>query len=115
MAEFMLLFRGGAATAAPSPEQMQASIQKWADWITGIAKEGKLVGSQPLQAGGKQVKGPKKVVTDGPFAEGKEIVGGYLICKADSLDEAVKISHGCPILENEDGIVEVREIREMPR
>ena len=53
------------------------------------------------------------MVTDGPFMEGKEMVGGYLICKADSLEEAVEISKGCPILEYESGIVEVREIQEL--
>ena len=55
--------------------------------------------------------GNKKVISDGPFMEGKEMVGGYLICKANTIDEAVEISKGCPLLEYEDGIVEVREIQ----
>jgi hypothetical protein len=64
-----------------------------------------------LGAGGKLITGTKKVVTDGPYIEGKEIVGGYLICKAKNFDEAVEISRGCPILEFDNGVVEVREIQ----
>ncbi|MBD0332181.1 MAG: hypothetical protein ICV66_05960, partial [Chitinophagaceae bacterium] len=74
---------------------------------------GKFVGAQPLNASGKTVTGNKKVISDGPFMEGKEMVGGYLICKADDYDEAIEISKGCPILEFEDGVVEVREIQEL--
>jgi hypothetical protein len=78
-----------------------------------LGKQGKFVGAQPLNKTGKKVIGNKKLVTDGPFMEGKEMVGGYLICKADSYDEAIEISKDCPILEFETGIVEVREIQEL--
>jgi RNA polymerase sigma factor (sigma-70 family) len=57
--------------------------------------------------------GTKKIITDGSFMEGKEMVGGYLMCKAGDYDEAVEISKGCPILEFEDGLVEIREIHEI--
>jgi hypothetical protein len=114
MSEFILLFRGGDThTAQQSPEKWQAHMQKWMQWMDGLQKEGKFVGAQPLHQTGKTLKGSKKVVTDGPFPEGKEIVGGYLICKADTYDQAVEIAKGCPILEFDDGIVEVREVREL--
>lgn len=114
MKEYLFLFRGGTnGTAQQSAEQMQAEMQKWMDWMGDLAKKEKLVGAQPLEKSGKNIAGKKKVVTDGPFMEGKEMVGGYLICKADTYDEAVDMAKGCPLLELEDGHVEVREIREM--
>jgi len=115
MAEYLLLFRGGdsARTAdQQSPEKWQAHMQKWMQWMSELTEQGKFVGAQPLKVAGSVVTGSKKVVTDGPFVEGKEMVGGYLICKAGSLEEAVEISKGCPVLEH-DGSVEVREISEL--
>lgn len=79
----------------------------------GLAEQGIFGGAQPLDGTGKQVTGTKKVLTDGPFMEGKEMVGGYLICKADTYNEAVSIANGCPILEFDDGMVEVREIKRL--
>ena len=115
MAEYLLLFRGGDAARAEmqkSPEQSQAHMQKWVQWMGELSKKGKFVGAQPLKVAGKQIKGNRKIVTDGPFVEGKEMVGGYLICKADTIEEAVEISKDCPVLEH-DGVVEVREIGEL--
>jgi hypothetical protein len=113
MSEYLLLFRGGdAETARQSPEKWQAHMQKWMQWMGELKEQGKLIGAQPLETTGKIVTGTRKIVSDGPFAEGKEIVGGYLACKADSYEEAVKIAGNCPILEH-DGIVEVREIGEL--
>ncbi|MBE7172502.1 MAG: transcription initiation protein [Williamsia sp.] len=109
MKEFMMLFRHEPNPASkPSPEQLQASIKKWQDWIGGIAAQGKFVATNQLGFEGKTVKS-NKVVTDGPYAEIKEIVGGYLQIKADSLDEAVELADGCPILQV-GGHVEVRNI-----
>ena len=113
MSEFLFLFRGGDY-ANQSPEESQANMQKWFKWMGSLREQGKFVGAQPLTKEGKQVKGNKKIVTDGPYVEGKEIVGGYLICTASNFDEAVGISKGCPILEYENGIVEVREIQQLP-
>ncbi|MEP7109314.1 MAG: YciI family protein [Ferruginibacter sp.] len=115
MAEYLLIFRGGDAARMEeqqSPEKWQAHMQKWMEWMGALTNEGKFVGAQPLKAAGKVVTGTSKVVTDGPFVEGKEMVGGYLVCKVENLEEAVEISKGCPILEHE-GSVEVREISEM--
>jgi hypothetical protein len=117
MSEYILLFRGGDSARTEdqqSPEKWQAHMQKWMQWMGELTEQGKLIGAQPLKVDGKVVAGKNKVVTDGPFVEGKEMVGGYLICKAESLDEAIEISKGCPVLEH-DGIVEVREISELKR
>ncbi len=87
-------------------------MEKWTKWMADLNDQGRFGGAQPLVTGGKVVNGNGRVVTDGPFIEGKEMVAGYLICKADSLDEAVELSKGCPILDI-NGTVEVREINNM--
>ena len=111
MAEYLYLFRGGGYQQL-SPEQMQQHMGKWSSWIAELGKRGQFKAGDPLEEGGKQVRGRKKAVTDGPFAEAKDLVGGYLIVNAGSLDEAAELARGCPILEV-DGGVEVRPIRKM--
>jgi len=114
MKEYLLLFRGGeGAELQKSPEAWQAHMQKWMQWMGGLQQEGKFVGGQPLEPNGKQIAGTRKVITDGPFMEGKEYVGGYLMIKAGNLDEATTLSKGCPILDFDSGRVEVREIKEL--
>jgi hypothetical protein len=113
MSNFMFLFRGGDSRRAnQSPEEMQAHMQKWGAWMGGLKEKGKLIDGLPLGKEGKVVAKAGDVITNGPFAEGTEIVGGYLIVTAESLDEAVEISKGCPIFEH-DGTTEVREIMSM--
>ena len=113
MKEFMYLFRGGdAVRAQQSPEAMQEHMQKWGAWMEGLAKAGQLVAGLPLNKEGKVVAKAGKVITDGPFTEGKEVVGGYLIVKAKDLDDATELSKGCPIYEH-NGSTEVREIMPM--
>ena len=112
MNEFLYLFRGGASErSALSPEAMQAHMGKWQAWMGQLAQEGKLSGGLPLNNEGKVLAAGGKV-TDGPFAEGKEHVGGYLIVKAKDLNEASTIAKGCPIFEHQ-GTVEVRQIMPM--
>jgi len=113
MDKYMMIFRNTPvsedAYANMSPEQMQAELDKWNSWIGGIAAQGKLIGSDALEATGKIVTGSKKVVTDGPYVESKELVSGYLLMHADSEAEAVEHSKGCPVFEI-DGSVEVRKL-----
>lgn len=114
MKEYLLLFRGGdGRTLQNSPEKWQEHMNLWMQWMGQLGQEGKLVGAQPLSISGKVITGNNKIVTDGPYMEGKEMVGGYLICKAADYDQAVEISKGCPILAFDDGVVEVREIQEL--
>lgn len=111
MKEFLFVFRneGTPSQVAPSPEQMQAIMKKWQDWMGGIAAQNKMAnpGSR-LGSQGKVVKG-NNVVSDGPYAEIKETIGGYIIVKAGSIDEAAELAKNCPILEV-GGNVEVRPV-----
>ena len=107
----MLIFRNAAALTEfrPSPEEMQAELQKWNQWIGGLAAQGKLGNTDALMPVGRVVTGRQNVVTDGPFIEGKEIVGGYAVVSADTIDEAIVLANGCPIYDV-DGSVEVRPL-----
>ena len=108
MREYLFLFRGGDNRSMdPSLAEAQIHMQKWMAWMGGLAAEGKLGGAQPLQSTGMHITGTDKMVTDGPYMEGKEMVGGYLICKAASYEEAIDIAKDCPILEL-GGTVEIR-------
>lgn len=113
MNEFLLLFRMDiTSTQQPSPEQMQASMKYWQDWLGGIAAQNKLVtAGNRLARDGKFMK-TESLVTNGPYVETKESIGGYSIIKADSYDEAVELSKGCPIF-SVGGSVEVRQIMGM--
>ena len=114
MKDFLLIFRDTLANteayAKLSPAELEADMQLWNAWMNGLAESGKLVGGQPLLPDGKVIKGPSRKTTDGPFIEGKDIVGGYLLIKAKDLNEATELSKGCPALLSPEGTVEVREI-----
>ena len=111
MGQFIYLYRG--AERARSPEKMQETMQKWMTWFKELGEKGHIKDpGQPLEHTGKLVKGKQKTVTDGPFAETKDIVGGYTLIEARDLDQAVELSKGCPILER-GGSVEVRPIMKM--
>jgi hypothetical protein len=113
MTKFMYLFRGGREKmAAMSAEESQKHMQVWGAWMKSLAAKGTLVDGLPLAKDGKQVKNGGKIITDGPFAEGAEVVGGYLIVNAKNIEEAVEVSKGCPIFET-GGEIEVREILNM--
>jgi hypothetical protein len=111
MKEFLLVFRRDAVSdnTALSPEQMQAMMKPWQDWIGSLAAQNKLVSSgNRLDSEGKVVK-PNNIITNGPYVEIKEAIGGYIIIKANSIDEAAELSKNCPILQV-GGNVEVRTI-----
>ncbi|AEI47759.1 YCII-related protein [Runella slithyformis DSM 19594] len=114
MNKYMLAFWNALpseeAFAQLSPEAIQAEIQKWNQWIGSIAAQGKMISAEGLYPTGKTVSGSQHAVTDGPFTEGKEIIGGFMILTADSFDEAIELSKGCPIYDSE-GRVEVRQIQ----
>jgi len=109
MKDFMFIFRGGSDTLNFSPEEMQQHMQKWFAWIDKLKAEDRYVTGQPLTPTGKTVKGARPVITDGPFAESKEIVGGFFLIKANSIEEASELAKGCPDLPLK-GSVEVREV-----
>ena len=114
MKDFMLVFRMDYQNVPKgSPEEMQALMKRWMDWFGGIAAQNKLAqrGNRLVPGSGKVVK-PNNVVTDGPYMEIKEAIGGYTIVKAESLEEATEFAKGCPIIK-EGGNVEVREVMVM--
>ena len=109
----MLIFQGGAQPSSLSPEEMQAQMGKWFAWIEKLRKKEQYVSGEPLLPGGKLVSGAGgKTVTDGPYTEGKEIVGGFFVIKAKDLAEAVDISKECPDFEF-GGKVQVRQVMKM--
>ena len=109
MAKFMYLFRNNpAAYQSISPEQMQQTVKKWMDWKDSLEKNGhvKQFGER-LDGSGKVVRGKTKAVTDGPYVEVKDTVGGFMLVEAEDINRAVELSKGCPILDS-DGTVEIR-------
>jgi hypothetical protein len=112
MSEFTYLYRGGRDTPQ-SPEQRQKQLQKWAAWFKELGANGHLKElGHPLESAGMVVKGNQKMVTDGPYAEAKDLVGGFSLIEASDLAHAVEISKGCPVLEV-GGSVEVRPVMQL--
>lgn len=111
MEQFLLLFRGRDTAPDASPEQIQAQFQKWMDWINGLVQDGTYKGGNRLETSGKTIASTKKIVTDGPYMEGKEMLGGYIVVEVANYDDALAIANNCPILDGETGSVEVRKIR----
>ena len=110
MSEYLFLYRNGEKL---SPEQMQQQMGRWMAWMKELEAKGALKNvGHPLERSGKLVSGQKRVVTDGLFAEAKDVVGGYSIIEAKDLDQAVELTVGCPIFAVGGG-VEVRPIMKM--
>jgi len=92
----MLLFRGTDLRKGLSPEELQKVSEKWMAWFRRLTEQGKAVAGQPLERDGKIVSGKDRVVSDGPFAESKEAIGGYFLLDVATMDEAVAIAKECP-------------------
>ena len=109
MKQFLYLIRGGDENFSQlSPEETQEHMAEWGAWMTDIKAEG-----LPLEAAGNVVSEGGSVVSDGPFAEGVEVVGGYLLLPANDQAHAAEMAKGCPVLKM-GGTVEVREVANMP-
>jgi hypothetical protein len=112
MKEYLLLLRGGKPMTGKTEEEGKAEMQAWGVYMGNLGQNGQLVGGLPLVSGGRTVSAgatsnePVKSATEG-------IIGGYLIVKADSIEQASEIAKGCPHITNE-GNIEVREIAPMP-
>ncbi len=113
MKEFLFIYRRDVNNIPKgSPEEMQNETKRWMDWIGSIAAQNKLANrGNRLEVSGKVVKS-LSLVTDGPYAETKESIGGYSIVKADTIEEACEMAKGCPVF-SIGGTVEVREISTM--
>ena len=106
----MLIFRHQDGTKIASPEQIQVWMKQTMDWIGGIAAQNKFSQGIGLMFEGARVVRHNNVVTNGPFGDIKETIGGGIIVKATSIDEAVEFAKGCPVLQGEGNTVEVRRI-----
>jgi hypothetical protein len=110
MPEFLYLYRGTEqVNAALSPQQMQDYMQHFQAWIMSLTKAGKITSCGPLANSGRTIVGAKMMVTDGPYAEAKDLIGGYTVIGAQDFEEATQIAQGCPFLDV-GGTVEIRSI-----
>jgi len=108
--EYLLLFRGTDWSKNLSPEEMQNVIGQWMAWFKRLSEQGKVLGGSPLDTEGKVVSGKNgRTISDGPFAESKEAIGGYFLLQVDTMEEAVAIAQQCPGLPH-GAKVEVRHI-----
>jgi hypothetical protein len=114
MSKFLYLFWNKDGIWKPSsPEEMQKAIKDWMTWMDGLRSSGNLVQvGERLDGTGKVVRGKARTVTDGPYAEAKDTIGGFLLVQAKDLEQAVELSKGCPVFDRE-GYVEVRPIVSM--
>lgn len=112
MPKFMFIFRGGGIVVQPPlpPAELGAHLAKWTAWVDALTKAGHTDAHlPPLENGGRTLRGSSKTVTDGPYAEAKDLVSGIVVISAASLDAATELARGCPIYEYE-GSVEVRPL-----
>ncbi len=110
MAKYMFLFRGGNSMIDMTPNEKEEEMGKWDAWMGMLGKSGKLIDGLPLTNTGKVLSNKGNITTDGPYAEGKEIIGGFVAVQTENIDEALTLTKGCPILNADNGTVEVREV-----
>ncbi|MFL5772320.1 MAG: YciI family protein [Flavisolibacter sp.] len=110
MKEYLFLFRGGGNGGIQfAPEQMQ----QWVEWIAEMQQRGQLIHAQPLDNTGKHIWRSGKILNERPFNQEDRSVEGFLVCHADNYETATEIAMGCPVLQFEDGNVEIREVQEI--
>src|SRR5436190_7062987 len=116
MTDFIYLYRNdeaGRRDSMGTPEQAQQNMQRWIAWFQQLDSQGHLKDrGQPLDGNGKVVKGKHKTITDGPYVEAKDVIGGFTIVKARDLAHAAHLASDCPILQN-GGSVEIRPVMPM--
>lgn len=110
MDEYLLIMRHQDGNKIASPEQIQKWMKQTMDWIGGIAAQNKFAGSNGLLFDDARVVKHNNVVVNGPFGDIKETIGGYIVVRAESVDEAVEFAKGCPVLQGEGNTVEVRKV-----
>lgn len=112
MKEFMMIFIGGDYGAAGlSPEQMEDRMGKWYAWVEDLQKQDLYIDGKPLMPDARRISGKDQVITNGPFVEANELVGGYFIFKARDIDHATSLTSSFPDYDL-GGVVEIREIME---
>ena len=113
MSKFLLVFRGSVEQEKQfSADKMESYMKEWMDWVANMQDKGIYLAGDPLTAEAISIHGKDKLVTDGPYAEAKDLVGGYMLLDMPDLQSAKAEALNCPIYQA-DGSVEVREIQAM--
>ena len=110
MDEYVLIMRHQDGNQVASPEQIQAWMKQTMEWIGGIAAQNKFISGTGLPFSDARVVKSNKIVTNGPFGDIKETIGGFIMVKASSIEEAVEFAKGAPVLQGDGNTVEVRKI-----
>ena len=110
MPQYMLLLRDEPSVFADlSPEEMQKTMQRYGDWRRSL--QNRITIGQKLKDGEGRVmrsENSKLIVTDGPFTETKEVMGGFFVIEAENYDQAVEVAKTCPHMDF--GSIEVRQV-----
>ena len=111
MSNFLYLFRGDYSEYNQLSEEEKGNLtQEWIVWLERLKEQGKLIEGLPLSQEGKVVRKRGELITNGPFAEGAEVIGGYTIIVAKDMDEAFRLSQNNPHAAFIDASLEIREI-----
>ena len=110
MEEYVLIMRHEDGLKVASPEQIQIWMKQTMDWIAGISAQNKFIGGTGLPFADAKVVWHNNVVTNGPFGDIKETIGGFITVRAESIEEAIEFAKGSPVLQGEGNSVEVRKI-----
>lgn len=113
MEEYLYLFIGPESDPNATQEEIDANLMEWKDWVDRLKAGGNYVKGNPLNDGSRRVTGKSAPITDGPFVESKEMIVGYMVIVADSLDHAAELARGCPIYQYK-GVIDVRSIQDLP-
>ena len=110
MDEYALIMRHEDGSKIASPEQMEIWMDQTMQWINGMAARNKFVSGTGLLFEGARTVWPENELTEGAFGKSKETIGGIIVVKAGSFEEAVEFARGCPVLQGKGNSVEVRKI-----
>jgi hypothetical protein len=97
--DYMLLFRGTEWEKGLTAEQIQKVVSQWTAWFERLSRDGRVKSGHPLKNEGKIVSGKARTISDGPFAESKEAIGGYFYLQVADMNEAIEIAKECPGLD----------------
>ena len=110
MDEYALIMRHEDGLKVARPEQIQIWMKQTMEWIGKIAEQKKFVSGTGLLFEGAKLVHANKTVSNGPFGAVKETIGGFIIVKADSIEEAIEFAKGCPVLQGEGNTMEIRRV-----
>jgi hypothetical protein len=111
MAKFMLIIHQKPGSWQQlSPEELQRKVELYQSWVSKFRTSGRYISGEKLSEDGGKVAGlqnGRPNIVDGPYAESKEVVGGYFLFRAANYEEAVELIRNCPFLH--DGRIALRQ------